>query len=162
MITNFLSPVSFLVSIERMPNTEFNTQRVNLPSLAMVAPEQQSPIHRIYRTPDRLEYSELDLSFIVDENMTNYREVLSWMEGLGTPESTDQRKALDQSKFGEVSDITIIIQNSARNPNLKLSFTDCMPIALSGVQLDVTGTDVIYPECTVTFRYTNMRLETFS
>jgi hypothetical protein len=142
-----------------MPNVEFFTQRASIPGLSMGAPEQLSPLHRIYKTPDRIEYSELDLSFIVDEDMNNYGEILSWMEGMGTPEKSDQFKNLDESSYGVVSDISILIENSARRPNIRFTFTECFPIALSGLQLDVTGSDVIYPEVSVTMRYTNMRFE---
>lgn len=159
MITNYLSPVSFKIIIDRLPNVEFFTQRVNLPSLSMSAPQQASPLHNIYKTPDRIEYAELDLSFIVDENMENYNEILSWMEGMGTPQSSDQRLNLEKSKYGAVSDISILIENSSRNSNIKFNFTECFPIALSGIALDVTGTDVTYPEVNVTMRYTNMTFE---
>lgn len=159
MITNYLSPVSFKIIIDRLPNVEFFTQRVNLPQLSMAAPSQVSPIHAIYQTPDRIEYSELDLSFIVDEHMSNYEEILRWMEGMGTPETSNQRLNLDKSKYGARSDITIMIENSSRNPNLKFTFTECFPTSLSSVPLDVTSSDVTYPECSVTFRYTNMTFE---
>jgi hypothetical protein len=162
MITNYLSPVSFLVVVERLPNTEFFTQRVTVPSISMTAPIQVNPIHNIYRTPDRAEYADLDLSFIVDEDMNNYTEILRWMEGMGSPESTDQRKNLISSKYGLTSDISIVIQSSSRNPNKKFTYTECFPTNLGSINLDVTSTDIIYPECTVTFRYTNMRLENIS
>lgn len=162
MITNYLSPVSFLVVIERLPNTEFFTQRVTIPSLSMASPTQSSPMLNIYRVPDRIEYGELDLSFIVDESMNNYNEILSWMEGLGAPESSNQRLNLQKSKYGSQSDISIVIQNSNRNPNLKFTFTEAFPVNLSGVELDVTGSDIIYPTCNVTFRYTNMKFEKIS
>lgn len=162
MITNYLSPVSFKVVVDRMPHVEFFTQRVQIPGLSTGAPEQVSPLHNIYRTPDRIVYSELDLSFIVDENMNNYNEILSWLEGMGTPENSNQRLDLEKSKYGAVSDISIIIENSNRQQNLKFTFTECFPIALSGIQLDVTGSDVVYPECSATMRYTNMRFEKIS
>jgi len=162
MITNYLSPVSFKIVIDRMPNVEFFTQRANIPGLSTGAPQQLSPLHNIYKTPDRVEYSELDISFVIDENMNNYGEILSWLEGMGSPESTDQRKILEKSKYGEVSDVSILIENSSRNPNIKFTFTECFPISLSPVGLDVTGTDIIYPEATVTFRFTNMRFEKIS
>lgn len=162
MITNYLSPISFKIVIDRLPNVEFFTQRVQIPGLSMGAPQQLSPLHNIYRTPDRIEYAELDLSFLVDENMNNYNEILSWMEGMGSPENTDQRLNLEKSKYGEVSDVSIVIENSNRRPNIKFTFTDAFPLALSGISLDVTGTDVIYPEASVTMRYTNMRFEKIS
>lgn len=162
MITNYLSPVSFKVIVDRLPNVEFFTQRANIPSLSMGAPEQLSPLHRIYKTPDRIEYAELDLSFIVDEDMNNYGEILAWMEGMGSPERSDQRMAIERSSYGVVSDISILIENSSRKGNIKFTFTECFPIALSGLNLDVTGTDIIYPEVSVTMRYTNMRFEKIS
>lgn len=162
MITNYLSPVSFKVIIERLPAVEFFTQRVTIPGLSMTPPEQVSPLHRIYTTPDRIDYPDLDIGFVCDENMDNYNEILQWMEGMGTPESSDQRLNLEASKYGSMSDISIVIENSNRNPNLKFTFTECFPIAMSGVALDVSATDVIYPEVTVSFRYTNMRFEKIS
>lgn len=162
MITNFMSPIGFKIVVERMPNIEFFTQRVNIPSLSMGAAEQLSPLHRIYQIPDRIEYAELDLSFVVDESMNNYYEILAWMEGMGTPEKSSQFSSLQKSDAGLVSDISIVIENSHKNGNVRFNFTDCFPIALSGINLDVTGTDIIYPECTATIRYTNMTFEKIS
>lgn len=162
MITNYLSPISFKVIIERLPNVEFFTQRVNIPGLSMSAPEQLSPIHKIYQTGDRIEYADLDLSFIVDENMENYREILEWMEGLGNPQNSKQRSDLIASKEGMRSDISIVIENSSRNGNIAYTFTEAFPTSLTGIPLDVTNTDVIPPEVSVTFRYTNMSFKKIS
>ena len=162
MITNYLSPVSFKVIVDRLPNVEFFTQKFTSPSISMSPVEQLSPLHRMYQTGDRLEYSEFDLSFVVDENMNNYREILSWMEGIGSPESTEQYKKINEGQYGTVSDIVVVVENSARNNNLKFTFTDCFPISISGVNLDVTSTDVFYPEATVSVRYTSMKVENYS
>lgn len=94
--------------------------------------------------------------------MNNYTEILNWMEGLGSPESTDQYKKIATGKYGTTSDITIIVENSARNSNIKFKFTDCFPISVSGVNLDVTQSDVFYPEASVSVRYTNMTIEKLS
>lgn len=162
MITNYLSPVSFKIAIERLPNVEFYTQRVNIPGISAAGVVQSSPIHNIYNTPDRIEYTELDLSFVVDEDMENFREIFEWMQGLGSPQSSDQRRDLQQSKYGATSDISVLIENSARNSNIRFSFTDCFPVALSSIPLDVTQQDIIPPECNVTFRYTSMTFEKIS
>jgi hypothetical protein len=162
MITNYLSPVSFKVIIDRLPNIEFFTQKFTSPSISMSPVEQLSPLHRMYQTGDRLEYSEFELSFVVDENMNNYREILNWMEGLGSPENSDQFKNLQASKYGTVSDITVIVESSTRNNNLKFTFSDCFPISISGINLDVTNADVFYPEASVSVRYTNMKVENYS
>ena len=162
MITNYLSPISFVISIERLPNVEFFTQKATIPGLTMNPTQQPSPIKNLYVTADRLDYQELDLSFIIDESMNNYLEILSWMEGMGNPESTDQFAALKDSKYGITSDITILVQNSNRNPNIKFTFKECFPTSLSPINLDVTQQDVFYPECNVTFRHNGFKFEKFS
>lgn len=162
MITNYLSPVSFKIVIDRLPKVEFYTQKVQIPSLSMTSPVLPSPLLNIYQTPDRLEYSELDISFIIDENMGNYEEILRWLEGMGAPQSSNQRLNLQNSKYGFKSDITIIVENSSRNPNIEFTFTECFPTTLSGIALDVTATDVVPPEASVTFRYTNMTFKKIS
>ena len=162
MITNYLSPISFTVSVERLPNVEFFTQRASIPGLNTVPVEQPSPLKVLYNTPDKLEYQDFDLSFIVDENMNNYREIFDWIEGYAFPDTTDQFKTLKESKYGLVSDITILIENSNRNSNLKVTFKDCFPTALSSINLDVTNQDVVYPECTATFRHNGFKIAKFS
>lgn len=162
MITNYLSAVAFKIVIQRLPHVEFATQKVQIPSLSMGSPPQASPLLNIYQIPDRIEYSELDISFLIDEDMSNYEEILRWLEGMGAPQSSNQRLNLQNSKAGFKSDITVIIENTSRNPNIEFTFTDCFPVGLSGITLDVTDTDITYPECNVTFRYTSMNFKKIS
>jgi hypothetical protein len=109
--------------------------------------------------PDRTSFGEFDLSFVIDENMHNYEEVLNWMRDLGSTENFDQYKNLDRGEFGLVSDVSLIITNSHKNPNIRFTFTDAFPISLSSVGLNVGETDVVYPEATVSFRYNKYELE---
>lgn len=161
MITNYLSPVGFVVSISRLPNVEFFTQRATIPSVSLVPTIQSTPIHTLYATGDRLEYAEFDLSFLIDESMNNYNEILSWMEGIGSPEKLEQYKNLEDGKDGVTSDVTFIISNSNKNPNIRFTFTNCFPIGLSPVSLDVTQPDISYPEATVSFRYDRFTFEKY-
>ena len=160
MITNYLSPTSFVVSVSRLPNVEFFTRRTIIPGVSMTPTERPSPIKNLYEVSDRVSYSELDLSFVLDENMNNYIEVKNWMESIGTPDSTDQYARLIKSDEGARSDISIIVNNSSKNPNIRFDFVDCFPISLSPISLDVTSTDIQYPEVTATFRHNGFKLVT--
>lgn len=162
MITNYLSPVGFKVVIDRIPNVEFFTQRVAIPSVNMVGSTQASPLANIYNVPDRMEFAEFDLTFILDENAQNYKEIFDWMQGLASPQDMKTRKALSKGKDGNVSDISVLVENSSRNSNLRFKFTDCFPVGLSTIALDATATDIIYPEVSATFRYTIMDFEKIS
>lgn len=153
MITNYLSPLEFIVSVQRLPNVKFFTQRTSIPSVSMAPVEKPTPLNSLFETGDRLRYSELNLSFIIDEDMSNYLEIFNWIKGLSFPENTDQYANLAASQEGLKSDISIQILNSHKNPSIEIYYHDCFPIDISEVPLDTTQTDVVYPEANATFRY---------
>ena len=125
IINNYLSPSNFAISIARIPNVEFFTQKITIPSITSTAVEIDTPLAAIYMEQDKLQYGDLELSFIVDENMNNYKEILNWMEGLGFPESTKQYGDIKATSDGQHSDITLTVTNSHKNPNLLFKFTNC-------------------------------------
>ena len=161
MITNYLFPSSFVISVSRLPNTEFFTQKVIIPGITGTPVETNTPLNAIYSVQDKLNYADLDLSFIVDENMTNYIEIVNWLEGIGAPDNQGQYKTLRNSPDGLKSDITIIINNSHKNPNVKFTFKDCFPIGITPLSLDITMQDVTYVEATATFRYNLYTIERY-
>lgn len=153
MITNYFSPLEFQVNIKRLPNVEFFVQKTAIPGVSGNPAIMPTPFNRLNFTPDKLQYSPLELSFIVDEEMKNYLEVFNWIKGTTFPERYEQYKNLAESEHGIDSDITIVALNSHKNPIIRINFTNCIPTALSPVILDTTSPDVVYPEATATFTY---------
>lgn len=153
MITNYFTPLEFQVNIKRLPNVEFFVQKTAIPGVSGNPAIMPTPFNRLNFTPDKLQYSPLELSFIVDEEMKNYIEVFNWIKGTTFPEQYEQYRRLAESDDGVDSDITIIAFNSHKNPSIKISFTNCQPTALSPLMLDTTQADLVYPEATVTFSY---------
>lgn len=159
MITNYLSTGGFDIKVARLPNVEFFAQKLLLPGVSANPVETQTPLRSMYNVPDRLRFADFDLSFIIDENMENYREVFAWLEGIGTPDNFNQYKNLQQSTEGLVSDITVLLLNSHKNPNIRFNFINCFPIGLTPVSLDMSQQDVQYAEATVTLRYDAFTIE---
>ena len=159
MINNYLSTGGFDIKISRLPNVEFFSQRLLLPAVSANAVETQTPLRAFYSVPDHLRYADFDLTFIIDENMENYREVYRWLQGIGTPDNLGQYKSLEASKEGLVSDITVLLLNSHKNPNIKFTFINTFPIGLTPVSLDMTQQDVQYAEATITLRYDSFTIE---
>ena len=150
---NYLSVLEFKLLIKRLPNVEFTVQRVNIPGISSQPVAYPTQLNTLYELPDKLTYSDLIVSFIIDENMNNYLEVFSWMHGITFPQSFTQYKNLKSSKEGLRSDISIILYNSSKNAQFRIDYLDCFPTSLSEISLDTTSTDVQYPEATVTFQY---------
>lgn len=153
MITNYFTPLEFQVNIKRLPNVEFFIQKVVIPSVSGNPAIMPTPFNPLHYTPDKLQYSPLELVFIIDENMNNYIEVLKWIKGNTFPEKYQQHYNQVKKEGGVESDITILMLNSHKNPIIQVNFTNCAPISLSDVVLDTTTPDIIYPTATVVFSY---------
>jgi len=159
MITNYLSTGGFDIKISRLPNVEFFSQKLLLPSVTANPVETQTPLRAMYSVSDHMRFADFDLSFIIDENMENYREVFDWIVGFGTPDNLNQYKRLEASKEGLVSDVSVILLNSHKNPNVRFNFINCFPIGLTPVSFDMSQQDVQYAEATVTLRYDAFTIE---
>lgn len=159
MITNYLSPLEFQVTVKKLPNVEFFVQKFDIPSISMSPPEMPTPFNRIYQGADKLTYAEINLSFIIDEKMANYKEVMDWMISITAPQSFDQYRGPSKNKEDMFSDVSVLILNSNKNANIRFDFANCFPISLSSVSLDTTQQDIIYPEASVTFQYDYFTME---
>jgi len=159
MITNYFSPLEFIVSVKRLPNTEFFTQRTQIPGVSAAPIVNPTPFNNIFETPDKLTYDNFNFSFIIDEKMNNYLEIYNWIKGVTFPQNFDQFKTINESKEGRFSDISVLVLNSSKNPSINITYRNCFPISLSEITLDTTSSDLVYPEATVTFQYDYYEIE---
>ena len=97
MINNYLSSAGFKIIFKRLPHVEFFSNKILLPSVTTNAVKQDTPLRAFYTVGDHLAYADLDLTFIIDENMKNYREIYDWLKGIGSPDSLDQYDQLKDS-----------------------------------------------------------------
>jgi len=84
---NFLSPVGFKFTINRVPKVSFFGNSVNIPGLTLGLATQPTYLKDIDLPGDKVIFDDLTLRFLVDENLENYMEVQKWIRGLGYPES---------------------------------------------------------------------------
>jgi hypothetical protein len=159
MITNYFSPLEFIVTVKRLPHIEFFTQRTQIPSVSATPVEKPTPFNIMYETPDKLRYENFNFSFIIDEKMNNYLEIYNWIKGITFPQNYGQFKEINESKEGRFSDISVLVLNSNKNPSINVTYRNCFPISLSEITLDTTSSDLIYPEATVTFQYDYYEIE---
>ena len=162
MITNYLSPLEFIVTVTRLPNVEFFMQRASIPGISSNPVSHSTPFNPVFEGGDKLNYDDLNLSFIVDENMSNYLEIFNWIKGYSFPENHNQYKNISESQNGLKSDISIKVLNSHKNPTVLIDYKDCFPISLSEVVLDTTQSDLVYPEATATFKYNYFNVTSLS
>lgn len=154
---NFLSPLNFRFSIKRSPHLNWFVQKVNLPSITLPHFEVSNPFIPIPEPGTLLRYGDLSVTFKVDEDLMNYLEIHHWIRGLGKPDNFGEYKTIAKNATytgeGIVSELSLMMLDSAKRPNFEIVFRDAFPIYLSELNFDTTYQDVEFITATTTFRY---------
>ena len=160
---NFLSPTGFKFGLKRSPGVAFFCNQANIPSLDLGVAEQPSYLKDIPIPGDKMQFGDLNLRFLVDEDLVNFMEIQNWMRGLGFPDSLAEFQELrEQAILGVMgkstedvySDGTLQILSSNLIPKFQVVFNDLFPYSLSTVTFDATDTDIEYFTADVSFKYT--------
>ena len=161
---NFLSPVGFKFSLKRAPGVAFFCNQANIPSMDLGIAEQPTYLRNIPTPGDKIQFGDLTLRFMVDEDLVNFMELQRWIRGLGYPESMEELRELEgeavlPGNFGNAgddiySDGTLQILSSNLVPSFQVVFSDLFPYSLSTVTFDATDTDIEYFTADVSFKYT--------
>lgn len=156
---NFYSNLGFSFMIKRTPNMNFFVQSVSLPGITMNEVNIPSPFKKIPMGGDTIDYGTLDVTFKISEDFANYREIFNWITSLGFPDSHLQYKTLANKNIGEgdglMSDATLIILSSAKNPIVKIEIVDMFPVSLTPVTVDIKSGSVQYMDTTASFKFLN-------
>ena len=161
---NFLAPTGFKFSLKRCPSAAFFCNQANIPSLDLGIAQQTSYLKDLDIPGDKIVFGDLNLRFLVDEDLFNYMEIQNWIRGLGYPEKLSQLKDLAEegkvkSRFGQAgeniySDATLQILSNNLVPKFQVFFNDVFPYSLSTITFDATDTDIEYFTAEVSFKYT--------
>ena len=164
---NFLTPTGFLFQVQRAPKISYFGNRINVPSLNLGVAQQTNYLTDIPRPGEKIDFGDLSLRFLIDENLENYLEVQNWIRGIGFPESLTQ--IYDFQKTGNIdgdndmlnlySDGTLTILSQLNKPMFYVKFEDLFPYQLSDIQFDATVADVEYLTAEVSFKYTIYNIE---
>ena len=176
---DYASPVQFRFKCTKLPLVEFFVQSVNLPGINLGSAQQTNPLYDIPLPGDKITYASLDLSFVVDENLNNYKEIHDWILGLGFPSNHTQFQDLQTAgsdrfpgstkstaatgtnvpqplnEGGIYSDATLTVLNSKNIAKTEIRFENLYPTSLGGLNYDVRATDVDYINASVSFNYMN-------
>ena len=124
----------------------------SIPELSLGGAEQSNYLKQLMHPGDRVEYGELPIQFLVDEDMLNYTLIHNWMTGLGFPRvyGSVYREWVTNGKMDrrdsglQYSDATLKILNSNYNTTAQIKFWDLYPTSLSTLEFTATDTDVNY------------------
>lgn len=158
---NPLSPNGFQFSIHKLPQLQYFCQQINLPGITLGEPEFGNPFSTIPLPGEKLTYDQLQVQFLIDENMSNYLAVHNWIVALGFPQSYDQYITfLSEDERGNLNELTknfsdgsLTILNNLNNPVKTVNFVDMFPTTLETLIFASTNDDVQYLVGQATFRF---------
>ena len=163
---NFLQPNGYQLTVfrKRFQNLEFFAQRVSHPTLTM-----NPSIVGYKRTDakfvgDTLEFGELNVEVLLDEDMAVYSEIQNWMESIVNTKVTtpsENANGLGNTAIQDMPeyDIRLSILNSNNNVAKTILYKSCFPISLGNVELASSVGVVEYVVLPVTFAYTTFEIK---
>jgi hypothetical protein len=176
---DYASPIQFRFKITKLPEVEFFIQTVNLPGISIGSATVPTPLYDFPVPGDEISFQSLDVSFLVDENLNNYKELHDWISGLGFGTSHQQfadLQATSEDRFpgstkgslvagveipaplsegGIYSDATLTILNSKNIAKTEVRFQNVFPTSIGSLSYNVQASDVDYLKAQASFSYLN-------
>lgn len=146
---NYLSPIGFKLNLELFDGVDFFCQKVNLPDINMPFIDVPTRFRNFPIAPGGgVNYGDLVLTFIVDEDLINYTSVHNWIRKNGGSDTHSQDKL-------EYSNGQLLIVTSNFNPAFVVDYENLFPISLTPIEFDATVNDIDYFTAQVSFKFTN-------
>jgi len=174
---DYASPIQFRFKCSKLPTVEFFCQTANIPGISIGTASMPTGLKDIPIPGEKISYSDLAISFLVDENLNNYKEIHDWIIGLGFPQNHTQfadlqatgsdrypgsttgaivpetNIAVPLSEGGTYSDATLTVLNSKNIAVTEIRFHNIFPTSLGALSYDVQASDVNYLAVGVDFSY---------
>lgn len=147
--TNPLQPTKFVITFPEVSDTVYFCQQVNLPGANVKELVQPSPNLDLYKPGTRIGYETLDMTFLVNEELTAWTEIYNWLK--------DNSIGNKYRKTGVQAVLTIY--SNLNNPKIRIKYVNVFPISISGLQFDTQLSADNHLNATATFRFDNFEIE---
>ena len=161
MANNQINPLAvnyFHFEIQRLPGVVFNCTEANLPNLSMAVLEQPTTLGiPVKRPSSKYSFDDFLISFIVDENLTNWLEIYRWMRALGNIDDDCTYNSLAFNSW--MTTAILYLTKSTYKDNRKVIFENVFPVALSGLKFSSVAQTYSPQYATARFSYTYYRFD---
>ena len=181
-VFDYATGTQWRLTFNRIPKTTWFCVAANVPGIQLGEASYPTPMTDMMVVGDKLTFETLNITFLVDEELQNYRELWDWLVGIGAPKQhsqwtsvlskgdgavrtfgtpdTDTRTKTTYDESNLYSDSTLIVYNSKNQPKVNVHFKNMFPTNLSALEYSQELTDVEYFKATASFRYLYYEFET--
>lgn len=136
--TSFLQVTKFSFVIPSLPFLRYFVQGCLIPGISTAAVKVENPFSATWRHGDKLEFGDLIITSLVDEDLRVYEETYRWLEALTFPEKFPQYIRSKDSKASPYHDGFLTINTNANIPNIRIRYTDMHPVSVSDIKFTTT------------------------
>ena len=181
-VFDYATGTQWRLAFNRLPKTTWFCTAANIPGITLGEAQYPTPMSDMFVVGDKLTFETLNITFLVDEELQNYRELWDWLVGMGSPvnhsqwstiltkgdsairqfgtDDTDPRTKTTYEESNLYSDSTLIVYNSKNKAKVNVQFKNMFPTSLSALEYSQELTDVEYFKASASFRYLYYEFET--
>lgn len=140
---NNLGSANWIAYVPGMEELALKLTKFSIPEVTAGVTEIENRTEFVLKTSgDHIQYEDLSVEFLIDENLLNYIKLYRWMRK-NTHNGIDENQSVFVHFLG----------NDKRFQGIEIEFYEAFPISLDKIDLDTDGHDTDLT-CTVTFAYT--------
>ena len=162
----------FTLNFARVPNVQYFCQNVTVPGISLSEAVITNPFVDIYSPGEKPIYDLLNVTFMIDEDLTAWKEIHDWIRAMTFPvEFAEYRELprlnkynsaandLKRNKFPQFSDASVSIFSSSNTPLYRFKFYDVFPTTLSTFIMNTQDAPDNILTADATFRYSYYDIE---
>ncbi len=139
--------------INRLPGVNYKCQRIDLPGFTFAPVIQNFPNTELYVPGGKFQPDPVIISYIVDENMTNYFQALKWVVRLRQFEQEDIQEILE--------DFTVNLSNNHGKANASFRYGGGFLQSFQNLALDTRVAPEVLTH-TLVLRYQSVEVDWYS
>jgi len=146
-----------------LPFLKYFIQNVNLPGISTSPVPVPNLFADTYRHGDKLVFEPMTVVALIDEDLRVWEETKNWLYSLTKPEKFPQYIRFDEArrKDSPYHDGELTLYKNSNEPNMRFKFTECHPVAMSGIDFSTVESSDNIPTLEIQFRYDQFFLERF-
>lgn len=152
---NLAHSSNFRFIVDRIPYLTYFCVAATSPSIASRPREYPHMFGATQKFPGGGSEANLNIRFIIDEELKNYMEMVRWMRS-GLPYRDFKNVTLESKAMP--CDGRLFLLNNKKNPIKMITFAYMIPTQISGFTLTHTETEPSVLTCNATFVYDDYRV----
>jgi hypothetical protein len=163
-VKDILQTNKFRLTFDRLPNTTYFCQSINLPGVSLSEVPYNTPFVDLYVPGEKIMYDTLNITFLVDEEMRGWQQLHDWIRGMTFPVEFKEYRDLARlspsaaMRAGnklppQYTDASFTVYSNKNNPAIRIEFKDLFPTMLGSILFNASDNAEVISVSDASFRF---------